>query len=222
MIKNEVHTMYAEIRNNYTWGPAVESGSVPSECGDLLAAVTIDGWRTGCDAEQGAVIAMVILTKHGDIVTDFHDNGARMDTEVLSAIKGAKETLKGIWIDEKKHKRRLPKGSGNSVTYQKVLYVPGSVLQTIRGYLQAQSKAEYQGEDNTIIYTAKFPDRKEMDIKCCGCRDESSWTEAVLFDENGFQLTYSEVEEEFEGPWELEYNGVHYCADVRPDTADSK
>lgn len=58
--------------------------------------------------------------------------------------------------------------------------------------------------------------------KCCGCRNESSWTEAVLFDEKGFQLTYSEVEEEFEGPWELEYNGVHYCVDVRPDTADSK
>jgi hypothetical protein len=52
--------------------------------------------------------------------------------------------------------------------------------------------------------------------------NESSWTEAVLFDEKGFQLTYSEVEEEFEGPWELEYNGVHYCVDVRPDTADSK
>ena len=59
-------------------------------------------------------------------------------------------------------------------------------------------------------------------ILCCGCRNESSWTEAVLFDEKGFQLTYSEVEEEFEGPWELEYNGVHYCVDVRPDTADSK
>ena len=214
--------MYAEIRNNYTWGPAVEPGRFSSECGDLLAAVTIDGWRTGCDAEQGAVIAMVILPKHGDIVTDFHDNGARMDTEVLSAIKGAKESLKGIWTDEKERRRRTTKKSGNSVTYQQVLYVPGSVLQTIRGFIQARSEAEYQGEDNTITYTAKFPDGKEMDIKCCGCRNESSWTEAVLFDEKGFQLTYSEVEEEFEGPWELAYNGVHYCVDVRPDTADSK
>lgn len=214
--------MYAEIRNNYTWGPAVEPGHTLPECGDLLAAVTIDGWRTGCDAEQGTVIAVVILTKHGDIATDFHDNGARMDTEVLSAIKGAKETLKGIWTNEKKHRRRLPNESGNSVTYQKVLYVPGSVLQTIRGFLKAQSEAEYQGEDNTITYTAKFPDGKEMDIKCCGCRDESSWTEAVLFDERGYELTFSGVEEEFEGPWELEYNGVYYCVDIRPAMADSK
>lgn len=165
---------------------------------------------------------MVILTKHGDIATDFHDNAARMDTEVLSAIKGAKETLKGIWADEKGRRQRPPKESGNSVTYQKVLYVPDSVLLTIRGYLQAQSEAEYQGKDNTITYTARFPDGKEMDIKCCGCRDESSWTEAVLFDEKGCQLTFSEVEEEFEGPWKLEYDGAHYCVDVRPDTADSK
>ena len=100
--------------------------------------------------------------------------------------------------------------------------MPDSVLLTIRGYLQAQSEAEYQGKDNTITYTARFPDGKEMDIKCCGCRDESSWTEAVLFDEKGCQLTFSEVEEEFEGPWKLEYDGAHYCVDVRPDTADSK
>ena len=213
--------MYAEIRNNYTWGPAVEPGSALPECGDLLAAVTIDGWRTGCDAEQGTVIATVILTKHGDVVTDFHDNGARIDTEVLSAIKEAKQTLKGIWADEKKHRRR-PQKDGDSVTFQKVLYVPDSVLQTIRGYLQAQTEDEYQGEDDTIIYTAKFPDGKEMDIKCCGCQDDPSWTEAVLFDENGCQLCFTEVEEEFEGLWELEYKGVQYCVDVRPDKAGSK
>lgn len=222
MLKNEVHTMYAEIRNNYTWGPAVEHGSALQECGDLLAAITIDGWGTDCDAEQGTVIAMVFLTRHGDVVTDFHDNGARMDTGVLSAIKEAKKTLKGIWANEKERRRRPPKESESNVTYQKVLSVPDSVLLTIRGYLQAQSEAEYQGEDNNIIYTTKFPDGKEMDIKCCGCRDESSWTEAVLFDERGCQLTFSEVEEEFEGPWALEYNGILYCVDVRPDTADSK
>ncbi len=60
-------------------------------------------------------------------------------------------------------------------TYNKILYVPESVLQTIREYLDAQSESEYQGEDNTIIYTAKFPDGREMDIKCCGCQEESSW-----------------------------------------------
>lgn len=211
--------MYAEIRSNYTWGPAVEPGHIFPECGDLLAAVTIDGWRTACDTEQGVVIAIVILTKHGDIVTDFHDNGARTDTQVLSAIKGAKQTLKGIW-DNRKDRRRPPlKKCESSVTYQQILYVPSSILRTIRGYLQAEAEAEYQGEGNTIIYTAKFPDGKEMDIKCCGCREDPSWTEAVLFAETGDQLCFTDVEEEFEGPWELEYEGVHYCVDVRPNTS---
>ena len=212
--------MYTEIRNNYTWGPAVEPGRIAPECGDLLAAVTIDGWRTAGDTEQGAVIAT--LTKHGDIVTDFHDNGARMDTQVLSAIKEAKQTLKDIWSDGKERRRRTRKEGEGSVTFQKVLYVPSSVLQTIRGYLQAESKAEYQGEDNTIIYTAKFPDGKQMDIKCCGCQEDPSWTEAVLFDKSGYQLCFTEVKEEFEGPWELEYKGTLYCVDVRPDTSDPK
>ena len=108
------------------------------------------------------------------------------------------------------------------MTFQKVLYVPGSVLQTIHGYLQAKSEAEYQGEDDTIIYTVKFPDGKEMDIKCCGCQDDPSWTEAVLFDKNGYQLCFTDVEDEFEVSWELEYKGVHYCVDVRPDKAGSK
>ena len=214
--------MYTEIRNNYTWGPAVEPGRIAPECGDLLAAVTIDGWGTAGDTERGAVIATVILTKHGDIVTDFHDNGARMDTQVLSAIKEAKQTLKDIWSDGKERRRRTRKEGEGSVTFQKVLYVPSSVLQTIRGYLQAESKAEYQGEDNTIIYTAKFPDGKQMDIKCCGCQEDPSWTEAVLFDKSGYQLCFTEVKEEFEGPWELEYKGTLYCVDVRPDTSDPK
>jgi len=214
--------MYTEIRNNYTWGPAVEPGYSLSECGDLLAAVTIDGWKTACDTEQGTVIATVILTKHGDIVTDFHDNGARMDTQVLCAIKEAKQTLKDIWADGKVRRRQPLERGEDSVTYQKILYVPSSVLQTINRYLQAESKAEYQGEDDTITYTVKFPDGKEMDIKCCGCQNDPSWTEAVLFDELGDQLTCSGVEEEFEGPWELEYEGAHYCVDVRPDTSDSK
>lgn len=107
-------------------------------------------------------------------------------------------------------------------TYNKILYVPESVLQTIREYLDAQSESEYQGEDNTIIYTAKFPDGREMDIKCCGCQEESSWTEAVLFDEKGYQLTYTDVGEKFEGLWELEYDGIHYCVDVKPERNNSK
>ncbi len=59
-----------------------------------------------------------------------------------------------------------------------------------------------------------------MDIKCCGCRNEASWTEAVLFDEQGNELTYTEVEEEFAGPWQLTYQGVTYIAVVKTDDSE--
>lgn len=92
--------MYQEIRCDYIWGPAVENRMPFSEEDGILAAVSIDGWKTGKDDEQGEVIANVILTRHGDIVVDFHNNGARMNVSVLSAIKEAKEKLKGIWHNE--------------------------------------------------------------------------------------------------------------------------
>lgn len=92
---------FAEIRNDYVWGPAVEGGrSYPSNKA-LLAAVSIDGWETGNDDEQGAVLANVILTIHGDIIVDFHDNGVRMNKQVLEAIEEAKKKLQEIWEGHK-------------------------------------------------------------------------------------------------------------------------
>ena len=65
--------------------------------------------------------------------------------------------------------------------YAAKLLIPSRRLAVINGYLNAEQEDEFQGEDNTIIHTVLFPDGKFMDIKCCGCQDESSWTEAVLF-----------------------------------------
>ena len=70
-------------------------------------------------------------------------------------------------------------------------------------------------EDETISNTVIFDDGKQMDIKCCGVQfdpdsDNSAWTEAVLFDENGSELTHSDVSDEYVGEWELEYDGITY------------
>lgn len=216
--------MYQEIRCDYIWGPAVENRRPYSEEDGILAAVSIDGWKTARDNEQGEVIANVILTLHGDIVVDFHNNAARMNKSVLSAIQAAREKLRCIWQAEKKQRCRPPQHAETKATYRKVLYVPNSVLQTIRGYLQAQSEGAYQDENSTIIYTVKFPDGNEMDIKCCGCQQAPSWTEAVLFDRSGHQITYTDPGDEFEGTWELEHNGIHYHVDVKgqPDEAKTE
>lgn len=104
---------------------------------------------------------------------------------------------------------------------QRVSITP-SLAKTIEGYLNASNEDEYQGEDNTITVTAVFPDGMKMDVKCCGCDNDPSWTEAVLF-QDGSEVCCTDVEEEFLGPWELDDNGRRYIAIVSvSDDVDAK
>lgn len=100
--------------------------------------------------------------------------------------------------------------------YRQVITISTKSLAIINGYINATSEDEYQSEDETITYTAKFPDGKEMDVKCCGCQDGPSWTEAVLFTPSGYELVCTEPSYGFDGPWIIEYNGITYIADVIP------
>lgn len=47
-------------RHDYIWGPAVENGANGGH--DLLAAVSIDAWKSADDNEEGEVLANVLLT----------------------------------------------------------------------------------------------------------------------------------------------------------------
>lgn len=67
---------------------------------DALASITIDGFPVDEDGE-GSVVAVVLLTKHGDIVVDWHENAYRMDTTVLNLIKESKEQLKKEYRESK-------------------------------------------------------------------------------------------------------------------------
>ena len=97
------------------------------------------------------------------------------------------------------------------------LEIPRDAMEQISGYLHAASEDAYQSEDHTITYTVQFPDGKQMDIKCCGCQDEPSWTEAVLFDEDGSQLCCTEPGDSFDGPWELQYAGIRYTVTIKTE-----
>lgn len=101
------------------------------------------------------------------------------------------------------------------------LKISQNMLETINGYLNADSPEKYQGEDNTIIHTVEFPDGKQMDIKCCGCKDAASWTEAVLFDCQGHELAFTKVCGEYLGLWELDNGDVIYTVDVVADGGDT-
>ena len=91
----------------------------------------------------------------------------------------------------------------------------------INGYLNAQSEGEYQDENYTISNTVFFPDGKQMEVKCCGCQGESSWAEAVLFDEHGNELVCSETSDEYEGTWDLMHDGILYTAIMKTEGGKS-
>lgn len=90
--------MYVEIRNDYHFGPLYENGAIGDD--GILAGVSIDGWISTADDAEGAVIAQVLLSEHGDILVAWHDNGARMSENVLSAIEEAKSELRRAYSDK--------------------------------------------------------------------------------------------------------------------------
>lgn len=81
--------IYAEVSTNYLC-----TDFTPDD-GDIKAFVAIDGAVTP-DAEESTVIAQVILSKRGDILVAWHDNGARMQNNVLAAIAEAKRKLQEL------------------------------------------------------------------------------------------------------------------------------
>ena len=207
---------FAEISHDYIWGEVVENGLSRRASSPLLAAVSIDAWETGDDDEEGRVVANVLLSRHGDIIVDFHDNGVRMDQQVLEHIAEAKAELRRIW-EEYSAAQRQAVGHVKSLGCTAEVVVPRNVMERIKGYLNAASGHESQGEKYSIIYTVQFPDGKQMDIKCCVRQDEPSWTEAVLFDEYGNQLCCTEPDYSFDGPWELQYEDILYTVNIKTD-----
>lgn len=96
------------------------------------------------------------------------------------------------------------------IEYRQQILLSRTEWEVINGYLNTASAEEYQDEDQTIVRSVRFPDGMSMDIKCCGCQDESSWTEAVLFNQSGCEVACTEPCDQFDGLWELEHAGVLY------------
>jgi len=89
--------------------------------------------------------------------------------------------------------------------YKQTITVPLEELQEINTILQRDSWDEDSGR-HEIIYslTAKFEDGNEVDIKVINSDDEEAgpWIDAVLFDENGSELSCMEPSfDELEGKY---------------------
>lgn len=105
---------------------------------------------------------------------------------------------------------------------QTIVKVPKKLIDQVNHYLSLPlglDDSEYQGEDNTIIVaTIKCSNGYEIDIKCCGCQEEASWTEAVLFNENGAELCCTECSDEILGEWTLEYDDIIYSIVIEEES----
>lgn len=82
---------------------------------------------------------------------------------------------------------------------EETIYVSKPYAERIKKYLRG---AEVQGDGSSLSKTAKFSDGFEMDIRCCGGKDDS-WTEAILYDDTGREVVATEPCDGFTGCWEL-------------------
>lgn len=82
---------------------------------------------------------------------------------------------------------------------EETVYVSEPYAERIEKYLRGE---EVQGDGSSLSKTAKFSDGFEMDIRCCGGKDDS-WTEAILYDNTGKEVVVTEPCDGFTGCWEL-------------------
>lgn len=94
MENNMTQPYWAEIRNYFFED---FSTTKAHQNGALLACISIDAWQAG--KEEGEVIARVMLSRHGDVLTDYHDPVARVDAAAQSAIQEAEATLNEWYLN---------------------------------------------------------------------------------------------------------------------------
>lgn len=78
------------FENNY-WEDYTVEADRDSE--DALASIFIDGFPED-ENESGEVVAKVWITKHKDIIVDWHNNMYRMNDVVLELIEDSKRLLR--------------------------------------------------------------------------------------------------------------------------------
>lgn len=98
------------------------------------------------------------------------------------------------------------------IILEETLYISKSSSKKLEKYLCGE---EVQGFCSSLNETAKFSDGYSMDIRCCGDED-TSWAEAILYDNTGVQVAITETYETFIGYWELddETTGKTYRVNV--------
>jgi len=113
------------------------------------------------------------------------------------------------------------------MVYREKIYVPEERLKWLEEILTKEPADEnefndrYFGEDETYKVSVSFPDFFSMDIMVCGVQYEEGtsntcFSQAVLYNEDGGEVTYTDTAEEFGGTWTLEADDVTYEVTVLP------
>ena len=92
---------YVDFTNEYCIDYTQE---VITDNDDKLREIYIDGYPEDPN-EEGTVIATVVLTKHRDLIINWHDNGYKMNDTVNNLIQESIATIKddSCW----RYKRRI-------------------------------------------------------------------------------------------------------------------
>ena len=103
--------------------------------------------------------------------------------------------------------------------YKKRIFVTTEILDWISILLdltadQIRDRFEYRRDTTLYSETAVFPNNYEMDVKLCNSDgDGYPWTEAVLF-QNNSEVCCSEIDDTFDGIWELEDEDIVYKVEI--------
>lgn len=104
--------------------------------------------------------------------------------------------------------------------FERVITINKTEAATINNYLTVEPEgwSDCLGEDETISYSAEFPNDVEIEVKCCGVdykegESNLAWTEAVLF-VNGCEEECTDPDDEYLGEWSFEYEGNTYTVYV--------
>lgn len=102
------------------------------------------------------------------------------------------------------------------------LFITAELATTIKKYLGGE---EFQGEhEPDISVSVPFSNGVVMNIKCHGCDDAASWTEAILCEPlmlGSFNVVAAtDPDDSFFQTWEIEYDGIIYRVTVEEKEAE--
>lgn len=98
---------------------------------------------------------------------------------------------------------------------KKKIYISKETDDKAARFLNAKTEKDYQGSDLVISLPVDMGDGIVMEVRCCGCDNDVSYAEIVLFS-HGCEVNLCAVNNatRFCGMWRIDYHGISYVLEV--------